>query len=126
MNIHDEKIDSNRPDIDWLEEIPGSVTVCDEHGIIVYMNAMSRQTFENGDSLVGKNLLDCHPEPARSKLEDLLSHPRSNTYTVEKNGKKKLIHQVPWFNKGAFAGLVEFSFEIPLELPHFIRQTKTQ
>ena len=45
----------------------------------------------------------------------------TNAYTIEKNGVKKLIYQTPWFDGGKFAGLIEFSMEIPRELPHFIR-----
>ena len=44
-----------------------------------------------------------------------------NSYTIEKKGIKKLIHQSPWFEDGKPAGLIEISIEIPFELPHFIR-----
>jgi transcriptional regulator with PAS, ATPase and Fis domain len=108
-------------DILYFEEIPGAVTVCDTRGMILYMNAKARKTFKDGDYLIGKSLLDCHPEPARSKLIDLLEHPRTNSYTIEKNSNHKWIQQVPWYRFGKFAGLIEFSFEIPEEIPHFIR-----
>jgi hypothetical protein len=45
----------------------------------------------------------------------------SNSYTIEKNGVKKLIHQTPWRENGEPAGLVEFSLVIPSVLPHFVR-----
>ena len=32
---------------------------------------------------------------------------KPNVYTIEKGGRKKLIFQAPWFEGGAFAGLVE-------------------
>ena len=43
-------------------------------------------------------------------------------YTIEKNGVKKLIYQIPWYENGEFMGLVEFSLEIPFEMPHYIRK----
>jgi hypothetical protein len=44
-----------------------------------------------------------------------------NSYTIEKNGVKKMIHQVPWRENGAIAGMVEFSLVISAVLPHFVR-----
>ena len=44
----------------------------------------------------------------------------------EKNGVKKLIYQTPWYENGEFMGLVEFSLEIPFEMPHYIRKPKTE
>ena len=107
---------------DWVKEFPGAVTVCDVKGIILYMNDKAFATFAAGDrSLIGANILDCHPGPARQKLAALLAEGRANTYTIEKNGVKKLVHQAPWYRGGEYAGLVELSVEIPFELPHFIR-----
>lgn len=111
------------PFLDWVKEFPGAVTVCDHRGVILAMNDRSAQTFgkDGGSELVGRSLLDCHPEPARSKLLALLASHQSNIYTIEKNGVKKLIHQSPWYHQGRFAGLVELSLELPSDLPHFIR-----
>ena len=108
---------------DFLSEAPMAVTVCDKKGIIVYMNRKSASTFQadGGLDLVGKSLLECHPALAREKLLTMLREQKANTYTIEKKGLHKLIHQTPWFENGKFSGLIEFSFEIPVEIPHFIR-----
>ena len=108
----------------WFDELPCAITVCDEQGTILEMNEKAMKTFEKdgGAGLVGRNLLDCHPEPARSKLKKMLQEQRKNTYTIEKNGVKKLIHQTPWYRDGVYRGLVEFSIEIPFERPNFIRK----
>jgi hypothetical protein len=103
----------------WARELPAAITVCDRQGVILEMNDKAKSTFA-GD-FVGKNVLDCHPEPARTKLADLLGTGRSNVYTIEKNGKKRLIYQTPWFRDGRFAGLVEISLELPASIPHFKR-----
>jgi transcriptional regulator with PAS, ATPase and Fis domain len=108
---------------EWAREFDGAVTVCDVDGVILYMNAKAERTFtrEGGTLLVGKNVLDCHPEPARSKLLALLQTGKSNVYTIEKNGVKKLIYQSPWYENGEYRGLVELSLELPAEIPHFVR-----
>ncbi|MBA4313647.1 MAG: diguanylate cyclase [Chlorobiaceae bacterium] len=108
----------------WINEFPGAVTVCDENGIILEMNEKAIKTFEKdgGAKLIGTNLLDCHPEPSRSKLLELLKTQQRNVYTIEKDGIKKLIYQSPWYTDGKYSGLVELSLEIPFELPHFIRK----
>jgi transcriptional regulator with PAS, ATPase and Fis domain len=111
------------PEHDWIKEFPAAVTVCDARGVILEMNDRSAKTFEKdgGRTLIGSNLLDCHPDPARGKLERLLESRQKNAYTIEKNGVKKLIYQSPWYRDGQYAGFVEFSFEIPFDMPHFIR-----
>jgi transcriptional regulator with PAS, ATPase and Fis domain len=108
---------------EWIKEFPAAVTVCDETGVILEMNDKAAKTFESdgGFELIGKNMLDCHPEPARTKTERLLASREKNVYTIEKNGVKKLIYQSPWFKNGKYAGFVELSLEIPIEMPHFIR-----
>jgi transcriptional regulator with PAS, ATPase and Fis domain len=110
-------------DHNWVKEFPGAITVCDADGIILELNDKAAKTFEKdgGASLVGRNMLDCHPEPARSKTERLLAAHIKNVYTIEKNGIKKLIFQSPWFQDGKYSGFVELSLEIPFEVPHFVR-----
>jgi transcriptional regulator with PAS, ATPase and Fis domain len=107
----------------WIEEFPAAVTVCDAHGIILEMNARSAEVFaeDGGRELIGSNVFDCHPEPARSKLAGMLANRQANVYTIEKKGLKKLIYQTPWYQDGQYAGFVELALEIPIDLPHFIR-----
>jgi transcriptional regulator with PAS, ATPase and Fis domain len=109
---------------DWAEEAGFAVTLCDREGKISYMNAGSRRTFGKygGGTLMGKSLLDCHPEPARSKLAGMLKEPRVNAYTIEKAGVRKLIYQAPLMKDGEVSGLVELSVELPAEMPHFVRK----
>lgn len=108
----------------WIAEFPGAITVCDANGIILEMNDRAAPSFaeEGGRALIGKNLLDCHPEPARTKTKRLLETQQKNVYTIEKKGVKKLIYQSPWYHDGKFAGLIELALEIPFEMPHFVRK----
>ncbi len=110
--------------MNWTDEFQGAITVCDRDGIVVYMNELSKKQFAKNDdgNLMGKSLIDCHPEPARSKLLEMLTNPVVNSYTIEKNGVRKMIHQTPWIENGEFKGVIEISFVIPNDLPHYVRQ----
>ncbi len=108
----------------WVKEFAGAITVCDSEGIIIEMNDRAAHSFEadGGRRLIGKNVLDCHPEKARATLEQLIRSQQSNVYTIEKHGVKKLIYQSPWTQNGRYAGFIELSIEIPNALPHFVRE----
>jgi transcriptional regulator with PAS, ATPase and Fis domain len=108
---------------DYFDEIPAAVTICDVEGIIIYMNKKSATNYkkDGGKALIGKSLYDCHPGTSKDKLRALIESQKENSYSIEKNGIFKAIHQVPWFEDGDFKGIIEFSFEIPNPLPHFVR-----
>jgi len=110
-------------DVNWVEEFNGAITVCDVKGVIVYMNQYSIKQFEKygGEKLLGSNLLDCHPEPSKTKLKRMLKDQSENIYTSEKNGVKKMILQTPWMERGVFCGLVEISFQLETKMPNFKR-----
>jgi transcriptional regulator with PAS, ATPase and Fis domain len=109
---------------DWQKQFPGAITLCDADGIILYMNDKAVKTFESdgGEKLIGTNVLDCHPEPSKTRLKELMREQIVNAYTIEKNGAKKLIYQSPWYEDGNYAGFVELSLEIPFDMPNFIRK----
>jgi len=110
--------------VKWDAALDVAITVCDKEGKILYMNNKSNATFEKYGgigSLIGSNVLDCHPEPAKSILAGMLTNESTNAYTIEKNGIKKLIYQTPWLENNEYMGYVEFSFVIPMEMKHFVR-----
>ena len=109
--------------MDYFKEVNLAVTICDKEGKILEMNDKSRKTFlkPGQEDLIGKNVLDCHPEPAHSLLADMLQNPRTNVYTIEKKGVKKLIYQTPWYVEGEFMGFMGLSVEIPFEMKHRLR-----
>ena len=110
--------------MEYFKEVNLAVTICNREGRIIDMNDKSRGTFlkPGQEELIGKNVLDCHPEPARSLLADMLQNPRTNVYTIEKNGVKKLIYQTPWYENGEYMCFMELSMEIPFEMNHRIRK----
>ena len=109
--------------IPWAKEFCGGVTVCDAAGVILEMNDRAAAAFEEqgGHALVGTNLLDCHPAPSRTKLQEMLASGKANVYAIEKGGVRKLIYQAPWYENGQYRGLVEISLVLPEPLPHFVR-----
>lgn len=106
---------------EWAEQMNCAVTVCDAEGTVVYMNEKSRETFAKHGDLVGKSLLGCHSERSREIIRRLLDTGGSNSYTIEKNGVRKMIYQTAWRKDGRVAGLVEISMIIPEEMPHYVR-----
>ena len=109
----------------WVQEFSGAVTVCDPEGIILEMNDRAAEVFQElgGKNLLGTNLYDCHPEPARTKLKLLMEKQRENIYTVEKNSIKRLVYQTPWYINGKYSGFVEIGLTLPASMPHFIRKS---
>jgi len=106
------------------KELPFAITVCDTKATILYMNDRAISTFQKygGTDLIGTSLHQYHNASSSAKIRELLETAGKNVYTIEKNGIKKLIHQSPWFKDGKIAGLIELSFEIPTEMPHFVRE----
>ena len=109
--------------MEWIEKLDGNVIVSDAEGKIIYMNEKALLHYEKdgGINLIGKDLLECHNESSRRKIMEIMTSGQKNVYTIEKKGKKKIIYQSPWFLNSEFRGIVEFSLEIPNEMPHFIR-----
>lgn len=107
---------------DWAEDIEGAVTVCDTEGTVLYMNKRSRETFNReGETMVGKSMMPCHSPRSQAIIRDMLDNNKPHCYTISKKGLKKLIFQTPWREDGVVRGLVEFSFVIPEEMPHYDR-----
>ena len=106
-----------------VKELPFAVTVCDKEGIILFMNDRSISTFQKygGEEIIGTSLFLYHHGLAAVKLRELLDTSTKHAYTIEKEGIKKIIYQSPWSKNGAFAGLIELSLEIPMEMAHFVR-----
>ncbi len=108
----------------WANELPFmAITVSDKDGKIIEMNERSVMTFQasGGRELIGKDLMNCHPQRARDIIKEMMTSPKTNAYTIEKQGLKKLIYQTPWYENGEFGGLVEFSIVIPNDMPHYVR-----
>lgn len=101
-----------------FNELDTAITVCNKDGVILYMNEKAFKTFEKygGKELIGKNIFDYHNPNSCEIIKKLLKEDTSNTYTVTKNNRKKLIHQTTWHEAGKVMGLIEFSVELPEDM----------
>jgi hypothetical protein len=108
----------------WRRELPVAISVCDAKGVLREMNDRAAEAFAayGGRALIGKDLSACHPGASKGKFARLLKGRRTNLYTVEKRGVRKLILQAPWFRRGRFAGYVEMVIVLPKRVPHVVRR----
>ena len=108
---------------EWLEQFPCSVIVCDRNYRVLYLNdkAAKDHADDGGKALIGTDLMDCHPPEAQEKLREVLASGRPNVYTVERNGKKKLVYQSQWKKGRRVGGVVQLVIELPKDMPRHIR-----
>lgn len=109
--------------LEWFEQIPCSVMVCDRRYKILYVNGKAAKDHaeDGGKALVGTNLMDCHPSGAQEKLRKVMTSGRPNTYTTQKGKAKKLVYQCQWKKGGRVGGLVQLVVELPGDMPNFVR-----
>ncbi|MGA3108718.1 MAG: diguanylate cyclase [Candidatus Bathyarchaeia archaeon] len=109
---------------EWVEGFPGSIMVCDSAGIILELNkkAVESHRADGGKKLIGSNLMNCHPEPARSKLKQLMKKRQTNVYTVTKGRSKLIVVQAPWYSRKKYRGYVQISLKLSGRIPNHIRK----
>ena len=109
-----------RQTFDYLEQVAFAATVCDREGIVLYQNERARQ---RDGGVVGKNLFDCHNRKSGEMIRHMLETGESNTYEIIRHGRRKLLHQTPWYTDETHevAGLIEVAIDLPDEYPTFNR-----
>lgn len=105
-------------EFDYLENVAFAATVCDSEGVVLYQNARARK---RDGGVVGKNLYDCHNKESQAIIRRLIETGGSNTYEIIRHGRRRLLHQTPWFAGpgGEVAGLIELSIDLPDCYPVF-------
>ena len=98
------------------------IIVCDTEGIILEMNDQAVRRFQDqgGKKLLGSDLLDCHPEPYRTKVKQLMEKQEVNVLSIEKDGIGKLVYQTPWYVDGKYSGFVAIEVVLPSSMKQFI------
>ena len=109
--------------LEWFEEIPCSVMVCDRKYKVLYMNdkAAEDHAEDGGRALVGTGLMECHPPDAQAKLREVLTSGRPNVYTTEERRRKKLVYQCQWIRGGRVGGVVQLVIELPKDMAHHVK-----
>lgn len=107
----------------WVRELPAAITVCDSSGTVIEMNDASAASYaaDGGFGLIGKNIRDCHPPDARMILDSMFVNGTPHIYMIEKNGVRKMLCELPWYEEGTFSGLVEVSIILPDTIPCYQR-----
>lgn len=107
----------------WAQSFPGGITVCDAQSNICWMNDKAITNYESagGAQLIGSNMLDCHPDHARAKIEQMLLTHQQNIYVTDKNGVKKLFIQSPLTQNGGHSGFIEISLIFTGDIPTYKR-----
>ena len=107
----------------WVKELPVAITVCDREGTVIEMNEASATNYESagGFNLIGKNIKDCHPAKTREILDTIFANGTPHMYSTGKNGIRRLICELPWYNGGEFSGFVEIAVVLPDVIPHYQR-----
>lgn len=107
-----------KQEFDYLENVAFAATVCDKDGVVLYQNA--RAVRRDGD-VVGQNLYDCHKPSSGEMIRRMIETGESNTYEIIRKGKRRLLHQTPWYETegGCVSGLIEISVDLPDEYPVF-------
>lgn len=98
-----------------MKETAFAVSVCDRNGILTYMNEKSAVLLEKdgGFNLLGRNIFDCHPEPSRSRLKEMMETGETQSYYKGEGESKRLIHQTPVYKDGEFDGFIEIIIPLP-------------
>lgn len=99
-----------------------AITITDRDGNFIFVNDKSGEINAKGhpQSLMGKQVRECHNERSKAIIEQLFKGAK-NVYTITKKGQRKLIYQTPWRVNGEVMGLVELSMVIPDSMPHYNR-----
>jgi hypothetical protein len=97
--------------------------VCDKRYTILYLNAKAAEVYsvEGGKGLVGKNMMSCHPPEAQAKLRKVMTSGRPNAYTIGMKGAERFVYQCHWKKGRRVGGLVQFTFELPNEVPKVVK-----
>ncbi len=106
--------------VNWPEEFPGYISVCDTEGKILVMNMRISDYFaeSGGKALIGSSIFDCHNPKSAQMIRDQLSSQKTIVYTHVENGVQEVVLHVPWYQEGKFAGLVEISLPYEGEIEH--------
>jgi len=109
----------------WIDEFSGSIMVCDSAGVILEMNkkAVESHLADGGRKLIGSNMMNCHPEPARSKLKRLMKKRQNNVYKVTKGRDRLIVLQAPWYSKKKYRGFVQITLKPSGPIPNHVRKS---
>ena len=109
--------------MDWVNEFPVGISVCDSTGRMLVINKKEEETLAKlgFNNLLGKKFWACHSKKSIETIREQMNAQNTRVYFAQENGKRELIIQAPWYEEGKFGGLVEIALEIEGEIPTIVR-----
>jgi len=108
----------------FLETIPIEFSVLDHNDQVIAWNRHKTRIFKRPDSVLGKNVRDCHPKKSINKVEQIIQEMKSQRrdkarfwidLPTEKSNKKRKV-LIEYFairnEKGQYLGCMEASRDI--------------
>ncbi len=81
------------PELNWASDLNCGITVCNNDGVIVYMNEKAIE--QKHGNLIGNNVFDCLNLNSRRIICKLIASGGQHLYTIEKKVSKNLYIKVP-------------------------------
>jgi len=105
-----------------FDNVAVAILAADKNAVVIYANERCKKVFKellNAEDFVGKSMHECHKPETVEKIARLYKEYQEKTrsldyYTMDIPGGKATIVNVPFYESGAFAGVVEFVFESSL------------
>ena len=98
-----------------LETMPLEITVIDENDKIVAWNKHETRIFKREKELIGKNVLECHPEHVRDKVSQLLKDMKEGkkdahiAYSMGPDKQKVKVGYYALRKDGKYIGALEWN-----------------
>ena len=102
-----------------FDSVEVAIVASDPDFNIIYMNKRAKKLYKDQnyeEDLVGTNLIECHKQETMEKIKELFEVFRNKEkqlsyYIGDIPWGKETVVQVPFYNDGVLAGVVEFHFE---------------
>ena len=90
--------------LDWVEEFPGALTVCDTRGTILSMNEQAAAVYQgSGDRrLIGTNLLARVADPRPMSIPLKKRPPSTHLHPLVQDGRYAGFMELAWKSRRAF------------------------
>lgn len=101
-----------------------AIVAADANNMVFYANERCKKLFKTlglPEDFVGKNMHDCHQPATVEKMEKLIQEYREKKRILDyfvmdaPDGGKITAVNVPFYEGGTYAGIVEFAFESKLD-----------
>ena len=105
--------------VGMFDALEAAIVAADPQMNIIYANDKARELFRtqvNHQSLVGRNLADCHKPETVEKIKTLFEAFRHKTkeiahYVMKTPKGQSTVVQIPFYDKDQLSGVVEFIFK---------------